>query len=153
MRVTSGAEKQPIPIVDAENIRYTPGTVSFHETMDKPRILVVDDDGPILTLMRAILREFGFEPIVAGTGAQALDLARTNPPDLVLLDIRMPGMSGAEVIRALREDGAQVPILILSGEPVSVAEVARLGANGAVQKPFDVPELIETIRGYVGVTR
>ncbi|MCU1347210.1 MAG: two component system regulatory protein [Acidobacteria bacterium] len=122
--------------------------------MTRPRILVVDDDVPILTLMRNLLREFGFEAVVAGTGAQALAAAREQPPDLVLLDINMPEMSGDEVIRALRRDhGAeQMPILILSGEPMAPTEVAALGANAAVQKPFDVPELIQQIRGYLGQT-
>jgi CheY-like chemotaxis protein len=122
--------------------------------MSKPRILVVDDDGPILNLMRALLGQFGFEGIMAANGPQALELARQQPPDLVLLDIHMPGMSGTEVIRALRADGlAKVPILILSGEPVSAAEITRLGANGAVQKPFDVPALIETIRGHMNAAQ
>jgi len=122
--------------------------------MSKPRILVVDDDVPILTLMRNLLREFGFEAVVAGTGAQALASAREQAPDLVLLDINMPEMSGSEVIRALRQDhGAeQMPILILSGEPIAPTEVAALGANAAVQKPFDVPELIQQIRGYLDQT-
>jgi DNA-binding response OmpR family regulator len=119
--------------------------------MSKPRILVVDDDVPILTLMRNLLREFGFEPVVAGTGAQALALAGEQRPDLVLLDINMPEMSGSEVIRALRRDhgAVEMPILILSGEPMAPTEVAALGANAAVQKPFDVPELIQQIRGYL----
>ena len=107
--------------------------------MSKPRILVVDDDLPILTLMRNLLREFGFEAVVAGTGAQALAAASEQAPDLVLLDINMPEMSGSEVIRALRRDHAeQLPILILSG---------------AVQKPFDVPELMQQIRDCLSVSR
>jgi CheY-like chemotaxis protein len=122
--------------------------------MSKPRILVVDDDPPILTLMKNLLREFGFDAVVAGTGTQALAAAREQTPDLVLLDINMPEMSGTEVIRALRRDHAgQLPILILSGEPMAPAEVQALGANGAVQKPFDVPELMQQIRGYLSVTR
>ena len=117
----------------------------------KPQILVVDDDGPILMLMRNILREFGFEAVTAASGPQAVEAARQSPPALVLLDKNMPGMSGAEVIQALRADGlAQTPILILSGEPLSSSELRELMADGAVQKPFDVPALIETIRLYVG---
>lgn len=121
--------------------------------MNKPLILVVDDDGPILTLMKNILREFGFEAVVASTGAAALQSAREKTPDLVLLDKNMPGMSGTEVIREIRSQPrlAHVPILILSGEPVDRHELAELGANGAVQKPFDVPSLIENIRSHVGV--
>lgn len=118
---------------------------------DKPIILVVDDDAPILLLMRNLLREFGFEVIVATNGSEALDKVRSESPALVLLDKNMPGMSGDEVIRALRGDAAheRLPVLIVSGEPVSDRELASLGANGAVMKPFDVPALIEQIRGYV----
>ena len=121
--------------------------------MNKPLILVVDDDGPILTLMKNILREFGFEAVVASTGAAALQSAREKTPDLVLIDKNMPGMSGSEVIQEIRSQPrlAHVPILILSGEPVDRDELAQLGANGAVQKPFDVPSLIENIRSHVGV--
>ena len=110
----------------------------------KPVILVVDDDAPILTLMRNLLREFGFDSVVANTGEQALEGARAQRPDLVLLDKNMPGMSGTEVIRAFRrEDGLeQIPILILSGEPLSQPELEEIGANGAVMKPFDVPALV-----------
>jgi two-component system, OmpR family, phosphate regulon response regulator PhoB len=118
----------------------------------RPVILVVDDDGPILTLMRALLGEYGFEPVVANTGTRALELARQRTPDLVLLDRNMPEMSGDEVVRALRaETGmAQLPILILSGEPVENSELSAIGANGAVQKPFDVTALIDQIRATIG---
>jgi len=123
--------------------------------MNKPVILVVDDDAPILTLMHNLLREFGFEAHVANTGQAAIDAARAKTPDLVLLDKNMPGMHGTDVIRALRNDAGlrSVPILILSGDPVDPSELSGLGANGAVQKPFDVPALIEQIRAHVGVTR
>ncbi len=119
----------------------------------KPVILVVDDDAPILTLMKNILREFGFEAMVASTGAAALESARERTPDLVLLDKNMPGMSGSEVIQEIRAQArlAHIPILILSGDPVEPRELAELGANGAVQKPFDVPSLIDHIRAHVGV--
>ena len=119
--------------------------------MNKPVILVVDDDAPILTLMHNILREFGFDAHVANTGQAAISAARAKAPDLVLLDKNMPGMPGDEVIRALREEVGlrSVPILILSGERLDSHELAELGADGAVQKPFDVPALIEQIRSRV----
>jgi two-component system phosphate regulon response regulator PhoB len=118
----------------------------------KPLILVVDDDGPILLLMRNLLREFGFEPAVASSGREAVTSARTRTPDLILLDKNMPGMSGDDVMRELRGDRglSDVPVLMLSGEPIEPSELAQLGANGAVLKPFDVPALIETIRAHVG---
>ena len=118
---------------------------------EKPVILIVDDDGPILALMHNILKEFGFQPVTAANGRQAIEVARTQRPALVLLDKNMPGMPGAEVIQTLRgEPGLdKLPILILSGERLSRAELAELGADGAVQKPFDVGVLVERIRQYV----
>lgn len=118
---------------------------------DKPIILVVDDDQPILLLMRNLLNEFGFEPVAAGSGRAALDEARRRTPDLILLDKNMPGMTGEEVMRELRAEPelGDVPVLILSGEPLEPAELADLGANGAVLKPFDLGSLIQTIREHV----
>jgi len=114
----------------------------------KPLILVVDDDAPIVMLMRSVLREFGFEPRTATSGEAAIDTARAERPELVLLDKNMPGMSGGEVIRALRsEPGLEhVPILVLTGDPLGPDEIAALGANGTVQKPFDLQELVAKIQ-------
>jgi DNA-binding response OmpR family regulator len=117
----------------------------------KPIILVVDDDLPILLLMRALLREFGFEAVTADSGAQAIIEARAHRPAAVLIDRHMPGMSGDELIRTLRgEPGLEgLPILILSGEPVSPAELATLHADGAILKPFDVTELVAQLRSLL----
>jgi len=114
-------------------------------------VLVVDDDPPIRELMRNILREFGMDPLVAGSGQEAVELARTETPEVILLDLNMPGLSGEETIEALRAIDvlAETPILILSGEPMEPAELERLGARAAVQKPFDLPKLIEEIRQAV----
>ncbi len=119
---------------------------------EKPRILVVDDDGPILLLMRSVLREFGFEAVSAASGQQAIEEAQRTTPDLILLDRNMPGMSGDETLQALRAIAAlaTTPVLILSGEPIEPNELAELGANGSVLKPFDVQNLVETIRKHVG---
>ena len=117
----------------------------------RPRILVVDDDAPILVLMKNLLREFGFEPVIAASGQEAIDEAKKARPDLVLIDRNMPGMSGDEVVRVLRSDGGEgMPILILSGEPIGRDELARIGVNGAVLKPFDVTALVDEIRSRLG---
>jgi two-component system, OmpR family, phosphate regulon response regulator PhoB len=123
--------------------------------MQKPVVLVVDDDAPILMLMKNVLREFGFETRVASSGNAALQSVGEQTPDLILVDKNMPGMTGEEVIHAMRAQTAlaHLPILILSGEPIDRNELARIGATAAVQKPFDVPSLIEQIRAHVGVTR
>jgi two-component system KDP operon response regulator KdpE len=118
---------------------------------EKPVILVVDDDGPILALMRNLLKEFGFQPVTAESGSSAIQAARTHPPALVLLDKNMPGMTGDEIIRLLRAEpgSADLPVVILSGERMSRADVAQFGADAAVQKPFDVMSLIDQIRSFV----
>src|SRR5437667_12294227 len=118
---------------------------------EKPTILVVDDDQPIVTLMRKLLTEFGFNAVTAMSGAEALAAARAHPPALVLLDKNMPGMSGAEVAHALRADPAleRVPILILSGESMSKKELEAMKADAAVLKPFDVLQLVEEVRKRV----
>jgi|ERR1043165_1100848 CheY-like chemotaxis protein len=119
---------------------------------EKPVILVVDDDMPILILMQSLLREFGFDPVTAASGSDAIEIARRQRPALVLLDKHMPGMSGVDVIRALRADDglARLPILILSGEPISKSDLAELRADGAVLKPFDVMALVKQIREVLG---
>jgi CheY-like chemotaxis protein len=116
----------------------------------KPIILVVDDDLPILVLMRNLLREFGFEPVTAENGREALIEVRKRKPSVVLIDKNMPGMPGEEVIRALRAEPGfdELPILILSGEQISKSDLKALGADGAVLKPFDIRELIAKLRSF-----
>jgi len=119
----------------------------------KQMILVVDDDLPIIVLMRALLKEYGYEPVTAATGPEALEKVRQQRPDLILLDRYMPGMSGDDVIHALRAEPGleQVPILMLSGEPIPPAELIQLGVQGSILKPFDINDLLEQIRTYAGV--
>ena len=125
---------------------------SCRSMSSKPLILVVDDDAPIVILMRSLLREFGFEPMTAMNGQDALTAVRAQTPDLILVDKNMPGMSGEEVVQAMRREAglASVPILMLTGEPLDAVELRRIGANRAVQKPFDVMALVEEIRGLTG---
>ena len=120
---------------------------------EKPTILVVDDDQPIVTLMRKLLAEFGFDAVTAMSGTEALAAARAHPPALVLLDKNMPGMSGTEVAHALRADPnlEHIPILVLSGELMSKKELEAMKADAAVLKPFDVMALVEQIKKHLSV--
>jgi Response regulator containing CheY-like receiver, AAA-type ATPase, and DNA-binding domains len=120
----------------------------------KPTILVVDDDAPILLLMRNVLREFGFDSTTAASGEAALASARNSRPSLILVDRNMPGMNGEQLITALRQERSLlgVPILILSGEPVSPSDLERIQADGAVLKPFDLRALIDQIRSHLEAT-
>ena len=119
---------------------------------ERPVILVVDDDPPILLLMKSVLQEFGFEPVPAAHGGDALERARARRPNLILLDRNMPGMNGDDVLRELRADErlSSVPVIILSGSPIEPGELAAIGANAAVMKPFDLPALIDAIRQHLG---
>lgn len=119
--------------------------------MSYPKVLVVDDDLPLRLLMQNLLREFRFEPLLAASGEEAIELIRRDRPSVVLLDLHMPGLSGEETMARLRAEGLdEVPVLILSGEPLSPTELSRIGARGAVQKPFDLPQLVDALRAATG---
>jgi len=112
-------------------------------------VLVVDDDRPLRTLCRASLEEAGFRVLEAADGEQALASVRDEPPDLILLDIMMPGISGWEVTSALLADRStdQIPIVFMSAR-TEVADRMRafdLGARNYVMKPFDPRGLAETV--------
>ena len=111
------------------------------------KILVADDDPQILTALRILLRAHGYDVIVARDGKAALDAAAHEHPDLVMLDLGMPGLSGVQVIRAIRGWSA-VPILVVSGRTESYEKVAALdtGADDYVTKPFLADELMARIR-------
>ena len=115
---------------------------------NKLNVLIVDDDLAILDLMKNILKGFNFNPSVARSGEEALETARNDAPDVILLDLHMPGMGGREVIDALKAEPAlrEVPVIILSGEMLARRELDALGAVCSVTKPFDLPILIERIR-------
>src|SRR6266496_2835371 len=80
----------------------------------QPKLLVVDDEPNIVELLSASLRYAGFEVRTAGSGEQALELARRYRPDLLVLDVMMPGLDGFGVLRRLRGDGERVPVLFLT---------------------------------------
>ena len=111
------------------------------------RILVVDDDPQILRALRINLRAREYEVDVAEDGRSALRAAAAHPPDLVVLDLGLPDLDGAEVIRGLR-GWSSVPIIVLSGRGEGTDKVAALdaGADDYVTKPFGVDELLARIR-------
>jgi two-component system KDP operon response regulator KdpE len=111
------------------------------------RILVVDDDPQILRALRINLRARGYEVDAADSGATALRSAAAHPPDLVVLDLGLPDMDGAQVIRGLR-GWSTVPIIVLSGRAGGTDKVEALdaGADDYVTKPFGVDELLARIR-------
>ncbi|MGW4467302.1 response regulator [Micromonospora sp. NPDC004704] len=111
------------------------------------RVLVVDDEPQILRALRINLRARRYEVAVAADGADALRLAASQPPDLVVLDLGLPDMDGVDVIRGLR-GWTNIPIIVLSGRAGSQDKVLALdaGADDYVTKPFGVDELLARVR-------
>ena len=114
------------------------------------RVLVVDDEAPIRRTMRANLAARGYDVDLAETGEQALQLAARHHPDVVLLDLGLPGMDGLEVIDGLR-GWTQVPIVVLSARGSERDKVAALdaGADDYISKPFGMDELLARLRAAV----
>lgn len=118
------------------------------------RVLVVDDDRPTVEMLTLALEMEGYEVVTASAGPEALDTARVFHPDLVVLDVMMPGMSGLEVVRVLRRhpDLSTTPVLLLSAwaRNVDVWSGWMAGADAYVTKPMDVDDLLEQVSRLLG---
>src|SRR5690606_6733499 len=111
------------------------------------RILVVDDDTAISEMIGIVLRAEGFEPTFAADGTAALESFRAHHPDLVLLDLLLPGMDGIEVCAALRaESGVPIIMLTAKGETADVVRGLESGADDYIVEPFNPKELVARIR-------
>lgn len=115
--------------------------------MNNATILVVDDEPQLRRAMKATLTDLGYSVIEAKTGEEALQTLRAESPDLILLDLNMPGIGGLETCRGVRET-SDVPIIVLSVRNTERDKVQVLdaGANDYVTKPFGIQELLARIR-------
>ena len=113
-------------------------------------ILVVDDEPRIVQLVRDYLEHGGFTVLVASDGQTALRTARTGRPDLVVLDLGLPGLDGLDVARALRRDG-EVPIIMLTARTEETDKLVglELGADDYMTKPFSPKELVARVRAVL----
>ena len=118
--------------------------------MAEQTVLVVDDEAAIAEAVRARLSSEGFRVLVAADGPQALDLADAERPDLVVLDLMLPGMDGLEVCRALQRD-RWVPVLMLTARTEEADKVAgfAVGADDYLTKPFSLRELAERVKAIL----
>ena len=119
------------------------------------KLLVVDDEFNILELLATSLRFAGFEVVTAGNGREAIEKAEQEQPDLIVLDVMMPGMDGFDVTRRLREGGRTYPVLFLTAKDATEDKVAGLSAGGDdyVTKPFSLDEVIARIRAILRRSR
>jgi two-component system response regulator MtrA len=111
------------------------------------RILVVDDDTALAEMIGIVLRTEGFEPHFCANGAEALGAFRDADPDLVLLDLMLPGLDGIEVCRQIRnESGTPIIMLTAKSDTADVVQGLESGADDYVVKPFNPKELVARIR-------
>lgn len=121
--------------------------------MQLSKVLVIDDSRVVQNILETVLKEAGYEPVIAGTGEIGLAKFHQEQPNLVLLDISLPGMSGWEVCRQIRE-GSETPIIMLSAAHPTVPDKIKgldLGANDYIVKPFDQDELLARVRANLRV--
>jgi len=118
------------------------------------KVLVVDDEQAIVDLLAYNLTKSGHQPLVARDGEEALRLARAERPDLVILDLLLPGLDGLDVCRALRRE-SQLPIIMLTARDEEVDRVLglELGADDYVVKPFSVRELMARVKSVLRRTQ
>jgi two-component system, OmpR family, KDP operon response regulator KdpE len=114
----------------------------------KQRILVVDDHPGVLRFIEIDLKLRGFDVITTGSGEATLDLVKTAMPDILLLDIVMPGIDGFEVLRKLRSF-TQLPVIAFSASSANYDEAMRLGASDFITKPFQPDEMARRIQAQL----
>ncbi|MFQ5554181.1 MAG: response regulator transcription factor [Acidimicrobiia bacterium] len=122
--------------------------------MSKAKIVVVDDEKPLRDFVVRNLQARGFETLEASNGYQALAIHKSESPDLILIDLMMPGMDGLEAVRRLREK-SNVPILVLTalGEEQDKVRALDAGADDCLLKPFGVEELMARVRAALRRSR
>jgi DNA-binding response OmpR family regulator len=119
-------------------------------TVKKPLVLVLDDHRQVLKFIEINLKLHGFEVITTTSGEEALEAIRDGRPDILLLDIIMPGMDGFEVLRQMRVF-SQLPVIAFSASIANYDEAIKLGANEFISKPFNVNDLAGKIKSILAV--
>ena len=115
------------------------------------RVLVVDDEDSITDLIATALRYVGFDVAVAANGRQALELASSFRPELMVLDVMLPDLDGFQIVRRLRSDGVRIPVVFLTARDATEDKVAGLtiGGDDYVTKPFSLEELVARVRAVL----
>lgn len=121
----------------------------------KTSILIVDDDQTIRDLFRDILEDAGHHVVTAGSGAEALEYIKAKDFALVFLDLKMPGMNGADVLRKIRTIDPELPVTIITGFPDSESMAAALaqGPFGVMNKPFGEADVLNAVKSFIRIDR
>ena len=127
----------------------------MREAWEHGKILVVDDSESVRTLLAAMLKGHGLKVRTAGNGEEALAIVEANPPDLILLDVLMPGLGGYEMCRLLkgRPESAEIPVIFVSGASDTGNKVEGFAVGGVdyVTKPFAEEEVVARVRAHLGL--
>lgn len=115
--------------------------------------MIVDDQFGIRTLLNEVLQKEGYEIYQAANGLQALKLTDQHDPDLVLLDMKIPGMDGLEILKKMKESNPDIRVIIMTayGELDLIEQTKKLGALAHFSKPFDIEEIRSAVRKYLTV--
>ncbi|HUQ88697.1 MAG TPA: response regulator, partial [Vicinamibacterales bacterium] len=121
----------------------------------KPRILVIDDEAAIRDSLKMTLEYDGYDVMQAATGEEGVKLVEREAPDLVFLDIKMPGMDGLEVLQKLQHLRDVMPIVVITGnaEIQNAVEATRLGAFDFIEKPVSSERMLVSVRNAVDVRK
>ena len=117
------------------------------------KILIVDDQYGIRILLTEVLEKEGYTTFQAANGFQAIDITKEQAPDLVLLDMKIPGMDGIEILKRLKQHDETIKVIIMTayGELDMIQEAKDLGALTHFAKPFDIDEIRKVVREYIPV--
>ena len=117
------------------------------------KILIVDDQYGIRILLTEVLQKEGYTTFQAANGFQAIDITKEQAPDLVLLDMKIPGMDGIEILKRLKQHDETIKVIIMTayGELDMIQEAKDLGALTHIAKPFDIDEIRKVVREYIPV--
>jgi twitching motility two-component system response regulator PilH len=154
----------PAPVMDAELQPQSEGVDRRLKERRVPpagiTVLIIDDSSTIVALLRRMMRQNDFETLEAGDAEEGIELARAQVPELIFLDIVLPGMNGFNALRALRRDPLtkHIPIIMISGNEQATEEfyVHRIGADDFMKKPFARAEVfarIERLMDAAGIPR
>ena len=120
-----------------------------------PSVLIVDDEPSILKTLGGLLSDEGFEVITAPNGYEALKIIDTESPDLVLLDIWMPGIDGIETLKEIRKENPYIQVIIITGHGTieTAVKATKLGAFDLIEKPLSIDKVILSINNALNFRR
>ena len=121
----------------------------------KQKILIVDDEVSILQSLSGILQDEGYGVVLAASGEEGLERAKKDPPDLILLDIWMPGIDGMTVLDQIKKIYPLIPVIIISGHGTieTAVKATRMGAFDFVEKPLSIDRVLVSIQNAIEFSR